>query len=147
MPIGKFREWWRVRRGTAQLSSPVGSMVVEPTYLLRDEFPSDLPAGSINNTLAAPGPGTRTVVDTNSIMSIAGGVLVVNGTPAALSRFHLGSVVRTAGLVFKVALPTLTTIAANQLRFGFSTDGTTGGSFVPGLAYVSSTTVSIRDGG
>jgi len=149
MPIGQFREEWRVRRGLSSLSSSLGGMVVEPTYLLRDEFPSDLPAGSINNTLAAPGPGTRTVADTNSIMSIADGVLVVNGTPAVNERFTLGqNIPLLAGRVFKVSFPSFTSMAGTRpVRVGWSTDGTTAGANTPGFDYSSTTTVVVRDGG
>lgn len=40
-------------------------------YLLRDEFTTARSAGSVNGTAAEPGPGTRTVVDTNNRVSIA----------------------------------------------------------------------------
>lgn len=147
MPIGKFREWWRVRRGLSPLSSPVGSMVVEPTYLLRDEFSGDLAAGSVNGTSAVPGPGTRTVVDTNGIMSIADGVLVVNGTPAADDRFHIGSVARIIGWVFKATLPTVVTASINSIFVGWSTDGGVSNSGVPAFIYNDATSVYVRDGG
>lgn len=45
------------------------------TYLIRDEFTTDRTAGAINGTAAEPGPGTRTVTDGNSKLSISGGQL------------------------------------------------------------------------
>lgn len=53
-------------------------------YLLRDEFTTDLPAGSVDGTPAEPGPGTRSVVDLESALSISGGVAVfaAQSTPA-----------------------------------------------------------------
>ena len=45
------------------------------TYLLYDQFTTDLPAGSVNGTSAEPIGGTRTVTDTNSKLSITGSQL------------------------------------------------------------------------
>jgi hypothetical protein len=44
-------------------------------YLLNDEFAYPLAAGAVNGTFARPGPGVRTVVDTNGKISIAAGRL------------------------------------------------------------------------
>jgi hypothetical protein len=53
-------------------------------YLLRDDFSDTLAAGSVNGTLAVPGPGTRAVVtDTESKVSLSGGKLVFAGGKAA----------------------------------------------------------------
>jgi hypothetical protein len=46
-------------------------------WLLRDEFWTNLAAGSVNNTNAEPRPGVRTVVDTGSKLSLSGGNLVL----------------------------------------------------------------------
>lgn len=53
----------------------------EPTlWLLQDEFASALPVGSVNGSLAEPGPGTRTVVDTaGNKVYISSGSLAING--------------------------------------------------------------------
>ena len=40
------------------------------SWLLRDEFSTDLAAGSVNGTAAEPGPGTRTVRDVESFICI-----------------------------------------------------------------------------
>ena len=42
-------------------------------FLLNDEFSDTRAAGAVNGTPAVPGPGTRTVVDTNGKLSLAGG--------------------------------------------------------------------------
>jgi len=47
----------------------------EVLYLLRDEFTDTLAAGSVNGTPATPTGGARTVVDTNSKISVAASVL------------------------------------------------------------------------
>jgi len=103
--------------------------------LLYDEFSDTRAAGAVNGTPAVPGPGTRVLVDTNSIMSTAGGVLVVNGTPAVNDRFRLGSVSRVVGQVFKISFPTLTTYPGAGVRFGFYADSGTDLTPSPGLRF------------
>lgn len=50
-------------------------------WLLRDEFITDLAAGSVNGTAAEPGPGTRTVTDTYTKLQISAGYLdFISGT-------------------------------------------------------------------
>ena len=44
-------------------------------YLLRDEFTTDRAAGAVNGTAAEPGPGTRTVVDVESKITISSDAL------------------------------------------------------------------------
>jgi len=54
-------------------------------YVLNDEFTTDLPAGSVNGTLATDGVNTRTVVDTTNKLNINSGLLNFTGglsTPA-----------------------------------------------------------------
>ena len=45
-------------------------------WLLRDEFDGVLAAGAVNGTKATPGPGTRTIIDTENKLSVSGGNLV-----------------------------------------------------------------------
>jgi len=116
-------------------------------YALRDEFSDTLAAGAFLGQPAVPGPGTRQGVDTNGIMSSAGGVMVVNGTPAANDRYHLGSVARVAGRGFKVIVPTITTPgSAFTIRIGWSVDGTTTLTGAPGIDYGDATTIRMKDG-
>lgn len=49
-------------------------------YLMQDEFVAPRLAGAINGTNAEPGPGVRTVVDSNNLMTISGGQLLKTGT-------------------------------------------------------------------
>ena len=49
----------------------------------RDEFKTSLTAGNINGTAAEPGPGNRTVADTNNFLSIANGLIFGASTNAA----------------------------------------------------------------
>lgn len=48
-----------------------------PTFLLRDDFLTNRAAGAIGSTVAEPTGGTRTVIDTNSKMSITSEELVI----------------------------------------------------------------------
>ena len=70
-------------------------------WLLSDLFSTALAAGSVNGTAAEPGPGTRTVVDTESKLSIADGDLFFNGgkaTPAFNDPLlHFGTTARALG--------------------------------------------------
>jgi lysophospholipase L1-like esterase len=52
-------------------------------YLFRDEFTTDLAAGSVNGTASEPGPGMRTVTDTENKLAISGSVLACAGPKAA----------------------------------------------------------------
>lgn len=116
-------------------------------YLLRDDFTDTRSAGSVNGTAATPGPGTRTVVDTNSIMPISGGALVVNGTPAANDRYVLDGVTRTAGRVLVVKFPAVTQpgATAGSTRVGWSTDATTNAGGYPGFDTSSATVVRVKN--
>lgn len=60
-------------------------------YLLRDDFTTDLAAGSVNGTPAEPGPGVRSVVDTTSNISISGGkaIFASGKTPASYNDPYL----------------------------------------------------------
>ena len=58
----------------------------DEAYLLRDDFTDTLPAGSVNGTLAVPGPGNRVVVDTGfNVSTLLGRIKCVayvqNGNP------------------------------------------------------------------
>ena len=97
-------------------------------YLLRDEFSTDRAAGAANGTPAEPGPGKRTIVDTESKITISSGTLVFAGGRAAPgygdpSYYLNNAIARSTGLtvLFKMALNT--TLAWN--RMGWNQDGTT----------------------
>ena len=59
--------------------SPVIGSLSAIEYVLRDQFKSPLAAGSVHNTDATPGPGTRIVKDTETKLSI------VNNTASFLN--------------------------------------------------------------
>lgn len=116
-------------------------------YSLADDFTDTVAAGSLNGTPATPGPGTRAVVDTNSIISTAGGVLVVNGTPAVNDRYVLDGVARVAGKVLVVKFPAVTTVGGSgQPRIGWTTNGTTASGGDPGYDFQNATTLRIKIG-
>lgn len=56
------------------------------TVLLRDEFSDDRAAGAVNGTLATDGVNTRTVVDTNSKLSVGSGVASFSTGGAAIGN-------------------------------------------------------------
>lgn len=55
------------------------------TYLLKDDFSSDLAAGAVDGTLATDGVNVRTVNDAQSKISISGGNLSFSGGNSTLS--------------------------------------------------------------
>jgi hypothetical protein len=90
-------------------------------YLFLDRFTTDAAAPLTTPRAAEPGPGTLTIVDTNNIMSVSGGQLVINGTGAVSDRIYSTSAhARQTGRAFLISVPTRTTVNAN-LRFGLST--------------------------
>lgn len=97
-----------------------GDFAAPPYYLLRDEFTTDRAAGSINGTLAEPGPGRRIVTDTNSKISISGGAVVfatggvTNGDPGI---YH-GPYPRVVGRVLLLGI----TITNSTMVAGWDND-------------------------
>lgn len=51
-------------------------------YLINDTFTSNRAAGAVQGTLAEPGPGSRTLIDTGNKVSLSGGQLVLAGQAA-----------------------------------------------------------------
>lgn len=83
------------------------SKVLPITWLLRDDFLTDLPAGSIDGTDAEPGPGTRLVVDTASAMPISGGLLVnplITQTNWGDPKIRYDGVIRETGRLLLINL-------------------------------------------
>ncbi|MEK7550901.1 MAG: MerR family DNA-binding transcriptional regulator, partial [Patescibacteria group bacterium] len=99
-----------------------------PSYTLNDQFTTDRAAGAVNGTSAEPTGGTRTVVDTESKLSIASSALTFAGgktTPAfADPMLYYSAVSRTAGLTF-VSKVNASTLTSHYFRLGFD-DGLTG---------------------
>lgn len=96
----------------------------EIKWLLRDEFNGTLAAGSVNGTLSDSGH-LRTVVDTESKLSLAGGALMFSGGKAAPAYGDPGlwesAVTRAAGMMLfiqgSIAIDT-------TKKFGFDTNQT-----------------------
>ena len=113
-------------------------------YLLDDEFTDKRPAGGINATPAVPGPGTRTVVDTNSKLSLAGGVLdfATGGVGVGNPGIWYPSVTRTAGrvLIAKSFTPANTSI---QIDIGW--DSNQSGGIVDAVRFLASGTLKILE--
>lgn len=66
------------------------------TWLLRDEFTTDLAAGSVNGTAAEPGPGTRTL--TSNVSGIASGIFNIPASTGDCARYDdVIFATRTAG--------------------------------------------------
>ena len=68
-------------------------------YLIRDEFLADIAAGSVDETLATPGPGTRNVVDTGTFLSISGGKIATADSMGVAdpSLIYREAIARVAG--------------------------------------------------
>lgn len=90
-------------------------------YLLHDNFITDRAAGAVNGTAAEPGPGTRTVVDTESKTTISGGNLVFSGGKASPAYgdpdIYENSTTRAAG---RMLLMELTKTSGNIIKFGLT---------------------------
>ncbi len=113
-------------------------------YLLRDLFSDTRAAGSVDGTAATPGPGTRVVVDTNSVISVGSGVVTVNGTPAANDHLTYALVERLAGRLGLIRFIDRSSWAAGASRFGF--DAALGGSLDIGADAGTPTVFRIKDG-
>ena len=73
------------------------------TYWVEDQFLTDQLAGAVNNTTMEPGPGVRTVVDSESKLQLISGMLVFAGGKAAPAYgdpgFWGSAVARSAGVM------------------------------------------------
>ncbi len=115
------------------------------TFLLRDDFLTDEAAPIASPRTAEPGPGTLTVVDTNSVMPIVSGVLHVNGTVAANNGVLSEQFSRVDGRVFAWIVSDRTSINENA-RFGFANGDLSGSTIDIGFDWQSSTVIRIKTG-
>ncbi len=77
--------------GTPSGGIVAGGVEAGPLYSLRDDFRTDLAAGSLNGTAAEPGPGSRTIVDSlGTKASISGGWLRLLGKSTGDPGYWLG---------------------------------------------------------
>ena len=96
------------------------------SWLLRDEFTDTRAAGSVGGTPAAPGPGTRTVADTDSKVFISGGALnlAAHSTPVwGDPGLWYDSIERIAGRVLVVQIQFSTTNQAIEVGFDVNQNG------------------------
>ena len=129
------------------------------TYALEDRFTTALAAGSVNATSAEPTGGTRTVVDTNSKLSITGGLLDFATGNATNDGIWYPSFSRVLG---RTLIGTITMAnTAQQARIGWGTaqsgaindsirlvgDGTsqiiTNGTLITGIGLYTATTYQL----
>jgi hypothetical protein len=116
------------------------------TYSLLDQFTTDQ-AAPLGNRTAEPGPGSWTVVDTNSKFSIASGRLVVPGGFTNTDRFVSASNARANGRAFLWEHPTHAT-QSSVWRAGWFTNGTSGTTPELGIQLsTSNTQVVLRNQG
>jgi len=109
-------------------------------WLLRDEFSDTRAAGAVNGTPATPGPGTRAIVDTGNLVSVASGWLEMEDSNSGTDPlFALNAVTRVAGRTMLARInPNSTGVA---FRFGYAAaqnGATTQESFhsTPAVLYV-----------
>ncbi len=94
----------------------------EQACIFRDLLLTDLAAGAVNNTAAEPGPGTRTVTDTNGKLSIAGRqvILAPGGVAEGDPRINMTpAIARAAGVAM---FGTIRATAGNGVVFGLDSD-------------------------
>lgn len=88
-----------------------------PYYLLNDTFTTARSAGAVNGTRAEPGPGVRTVLDTNSKLSLSGGALtLVTGAAGNFDPTIIYTgLTRAVGRVLVAQM----TVTANRAQLGW----------------------------
>lgn len=123
-------------------AGPVGGWV--PEYLIWDEFLDNHPAGTVNNTAATPGPGTRTVTDTESKISVGSGVMTVAGGKASPAfgdpSLWFGATSRVDG----IALIGKFTATSGTIVYGLGLNTT--GAPLYGMYYDNNGTIYARNG-
>lgn len=110
-------------------------------WLLRDEFTTDLAAGSVNGTAAEPGPGTRVVTDGNSKLTISSGLLsfATGGVGAGDPGLWLDAVTRAAGRVMLAEITPANTDALAEAGW----DSNQAGAVNDGIRFAASGALSV----
>ena len=116
-------------------------------YLWNDEFTNALAAASVHGSPMTPSPGTRTVVDAESKLSIADGKLFFNGGKAVPAYGDPGAwadtaITRKAGKI--VAFKFMVNDATTAIELGLDTDKT--GEIAGQRLRIASDTLKIYDG-
>jgi hypothetical protein len=86
-------------------------------YLLNDTFTTDLAAGSVNGTLADPGPGVRTVLDGNAKLALSSGALAV--VTGGVGNFDPTILYTGVSRIVGRALVMQMTVTANRAQLGW----------------------------
>lgn len=138
----KWRQLLRLATGRGLSNGPSFNGSPYPLYALLDLFTTDRSAGAVNGTAAEPGPGTRTVTDTNSKLSVSGGVasFATGGVGAGDPGLWYASQARLFGRTL-IGTVTWTTSGAG---FGWDTDQA--GENLDGIRF-SGATLQVRVGG
>ena len=110
-------------------------------YHLYDKFTTDLAAGAINGSSAEPVGGVRTVTDTNSKISITGGVLSFATGAATANGIWYASLARLLG---RTAISSVN-ITSDILYFGW--DANTSGAISDSILFNTSSVLQINSNG
>lgn len=129
--------------------------IVNPSYLLRDEFTTNSAAGAVNGTAADPGGDgtpTRVVTDTESKLSISGQKAIFSGgkaTPAyGDPRLHYSSTIaRVVGAQGKLVYFQVSLAQISGLIGEFGLDSDTVTNLYYSYLINSTSTLSVRDAG
>lgn len=117
------------------------------TYTLNEQFTTDQAAPLGASRTAQPGPGSWTIVDTNSKFAISGGRLSLVGGQVSGDRLVTSSFSRVAGRALLWEHPTHAT-QSSVWRFGWFTNGTTGSTPEIGIQLsTTNTSAAIRNQG
>ena len=133
----------RRRRKIALWAAVMGAGGAAVTYPFLDKFTTPRTAGNVDGTAAEPGPGNRLVVDTNSKISISGGVLQFAADQAANDGVWWDI---RLGRPVKFSLPNHTASVSGRIVFGFDTDRMGPSQHAIWLALPSSTLQIINNG-
>jgi hypothetical protein len=101
--------------------SLLGQKPWQPIWLMRDEYLTDLGAGTVHGAPAEPGPGTRSLVDSQLKISASSRKLVISGgkTPAGQGdpAIYYPALTRSTG---RAAIMALTRNTTGVFYFGYS---------------------------
>lgn len=138
------------KAGTEFISWPrnydISSAVASGTQLLYDQFNDVQEPGF--GLLRYSDVGKLQIIDTNSIMSVSNGQLVINGTAAVGDRIVSPvAYARKNGRAFLVSAPSRTSVGSNVTRIGFDATNTSGATGIDiGFDYSTATAVRVKSG-
>jgi hypothetical protein len=115
-------------------------------YLLFDEFTTARAAGAVNGTAMEPGPGTRTVVDASSVITIVDGRLKWNGTGPTGTRIVSASQAPNAGQAWGWQMLVRATIDF-RLWQGLATSANDLNAMVAGIRHTTASIIRVVEAG